>query len=601
MERRRDRSGLGKGRLRACLLGSVFLLAAVPAAAQPSRPTPPTREELEGTLAPPPRDARPRLDVDGELAALPCALDRPEYEAIRFTPTGAEFQDLRGLPAEALREAYSSYVGREQPLSVICRIRDRAAAILRRAGYIAAVEVPEQRIGDGVIRYRVLMARLVGLRVRGEAGRNERQVARYLEPLTRQEVFNSQQAERYLLLAGDIPGLNARLALRPAGTIPGEVVGEVTVVRLGGQLDHNIQNYGAEETGRGGHLLRAQLFGVTGAGDRTVLAFYTTADFEEQQTLQVAHDFRIGGEGLQVGGQLTYAWANPALADPRLNIESRTLFATLEASFPFIRTQRYSLRGTIGFDYIDQAVDFAELPLSEDRLRILFGRAGFEAQAPRRQRGVGGEAEPRWRLDGTIELRQGLDLLDASAGCQASIASCTAPGLVPPSRLEAETDATVVRAEMSGEWRPLPNVTFFLGAASQYTDDPLPSFEEFSAGNYTIGRGYDPATIVGDRGAGFQAELRFGRLAPQTATDLQVQPYLFFDAAWVRNRDRLFVTGGEEDLQSAGAGVRAIYGDRIQLDVTFAVPLARAGLQADTPDPRLLISLTTRVLPWSLR
>ena len=32
---------------------------------------------------------------------------------------------------------------------MICEIRDRAATILREAGYIAAVEVPEQRIADG--------------------------------------------------------------------------------------------------------------------------------------------------------------------------------------------------------------------------------------------------------------------------------------------------------------------------------------------------------------------------------------------------------------------------------------------------------------------
>ncbi|MCQ8140427.1 POTRA domain-containing protein, partial [Vibrio parahaemolyticus] len=84
-----------------------------------------------------------------------------------------------------LRPAYAEFVGQEQPLSVICQIRDRAAAILRQAGYIAAVEVPEQRIDNGVVRFRVLMAKLVALRVRGDAGRNERLIADYLEPLTR--------------------------------------------------------------------------------------------------------------------------------------------------------------------------------------------------------------------------------------------------------------------------------------------------------------------------------------------------------------------------------------------------------------------------------
>lgn len=593
---------LGKKRL--SLLSASALLAAFAATAapaQPQPPTPPTRGELEGTLRPQPRDERARLDVEGELERRPCALDRPEYAAIRFTLTGAEFADLRGLGEADLRPAYAEYVGQEQPLSVICLIRDRAASILRDAGYIAAVEVPEQRIDNGVVRFRVLMAKLVGLRVRGDAGRNERLIARYLEPLTTQEVFNTRVAERRLLLAGDLPGTNVRLALRPAGTVPGEVVGEVTVVRLPGLIDLNLQNYGSEAVGRGGALLRAQVYGLTGLGDRTTLAFYTTADFVEQQTVQLAHDFRVGGQGLQIGGQLTYSWAQPQLFDPALNIKSRTLYATLEASYPFVRTLRSTLRGTVGLDVVDQEVDFAALPFSEDRLRILFGRLGFEAVAPRRARQPIDPLGPRWRFEAGVEVRQGLPGLGASDGCNADFSDCTAPGRVPPSRLEGRPDATVLRAEAKGEFRLVRNVSFYVGGVAQTASDPLFAFEEFSAGNYTVGRGYDPATLAGDRGAGIQAELRFGRLAPQSEDDLAVQPYLFFDAAWVGNEDQAALVGFGDELQSAGGGIRAILGNRAQADLTLAVPLTRAGFLAETPDPRLLVSFTTRLWPWRSR
>jgi len=579
----------------------LTFLSAAPADAQTQPVQPPTREQIEGTLTPPPRDERPRLNVEGELERRPCALDRPEYANIRFTLSEAQFADLRGLSPADLRPAYAEFVGREQPLAVICQIRDRAAALLRSAGYIAAVEVPEQRIENGVVRFRVLMAKLVGLRVRGDAGRNEALIARYLEPLTGQEVFNTHAAERYLLLADDLPGYNVRLVLRPAGTVPGEVVGEVTVVRLPGQLDFNVQNYGSESVGRWGLLLRGQLYGLTGLGDRTTVGFYTTADFHEQQTLQVAHDFRIGAEGLQLGGQLTYSVAEPDLFDPALSIQSRTLYGTLEASYPFVRSLRSTLRGTIGVDIIDQEVEFAGLPLSEDRLRVLFARLGFEAVEPRRPQSSIDPRGPRWRFQGSAEIRQGIPGIGASDGCNADFTDCTAPGLIPPSRLEGRPDATVLRAEASGEVRFLPDVAFFLGAVAQHSAQPLFAFEEFSAGNYTVGRGYDPATLVGDRGLGIQAELRFGRLAPQSPTDLSVQGYLFFDAAWVGNEDALLVSGFGNDLHSAGAGVRAVYGDRAQLDVVFAVPLTRAGLFAETPDPRLLISLTTRLWPWSSR
>jgi len=141
--------------------------------------------------------------------------------------------------------------------------------MLRDAGYIAAVQVPEQRIADGVIRFRVLMAKLTQVRVRGDAAGAEKVIAGYLDQLTEQPVFNRFEAERYLLLASDIPGYSVRLTLRPAGTVPGEVVGDVTVQHIAAYSDLNIQNLGSEDLGRWGGLVRGQLFGLTGLGALT--------------------------------------------------------------------------------------------------------------------------------------------------------------------------------------------------------------------------------------------------------------------------------------------------------------------------------------------
>ena len=575
-----------------------FSLAAF---AQPPMPVPPTREEIRGPVRPPAREQGGRLSVEGELAPAPCALDSPEYESIRVTPSAVTFENLAGLGQADLRPAYAPYVGSEQPISVVCRIRDRAAAILREAGYIAAVEVPEQRIEGGQIRFRVVMAKLVSLRVRGDAGNNERLIASYLRHLADQPVFNRFDAERYLLLAGDIPGYNVRLALRPAGTVAGEVIGEVTVVRLPGQLDVNLQNYGSRAVGREGGLVRGQLFGLTGLGDRTVLAVYSTADFDEQQTVQAAHDFRIGSEGLQIAGQVTYSWAHPNTGDPFIDIKSRTFFASLEANYPFIRTQRLSLTGGVGADWADQDVEFNTLALSRDHLRTVYATIDLAAAAPVSAAERTARLGPQWQIEAGLELRKGLGIFGASDSCGVNFINCVAPGIVPPSHLEGRSDASVVRARVAGEARPFPNITFFLGATAQYASDPLLSFEEFSAGNYTVGRGYDPATLVGDKGFGFQAEVRFGHLNPQGPRDLAIQPYVFFDSAWVGNEDQVFVATGNQNLHSVGGGIRAVLGDQVQLDAALAVPLVRAGLLTDTPDPRFLISLTTRLWPWSIR
>jgi hemolysin activation/secretion protein len=601
-ERRGRRGARGHAETRAALFAGCALSLAGPAAAQvvpPQQPVAPTREEVARPAPDRIQDEAPRLTVDGGVERAPCALDRPEYRSIRFTVREVVFEDLRGLAPEALRPAFEPYLGQEHPVSVICEIRDRAATLLRDAGYVAAVEVPEQRIADGRVRFQVLMARLTGLRVRGDAGRAERLIAAYLEPLTRQQVFNRFEAERALLLAGDLPGYNVRLSLRSAGGARGEVIGDVVVVRTPALVDLSVQNYGSRELGRWGALLRAQLFGLTGLGDRTVIGFYSTPDFEEQRTLQLAHDFRVGGSGLALAGQLTYAWAEPDIGEENVEIQSETLFATIEADYPFIRQQAQNLRGGIGLDWIDQDVEFNELPFTRDRLRVAFARISYDllGLSPGDPRYTA--YEPVWRLAAFAEARRGLDIFGASDPCGPGLAQCLQPGFVPPTRLEGDPTATVLRGAMTAEYRPHPRLTFAANMRAQYSGDPLFSFEEFSAGNFTIGRGYDPGAILGDSGLGVQAELRYGSAFPRSPDDWAFEPFVFADQAWAWNEDQL-TSIGRQEITSVGAGVRAAWGDKLRLDVMLAVPLDRTLFETER-DPRLLISLTTRLWPWSFR
>lgn len=226
------------------------------------------------------------------------------------------------------------------------------------------------------------------------------------------------------------------------------------------------------------------------------------------------------------------------------------------------------------------------LRLDADAVSLDFTRRGFSL------------AEPRWRASSVLELRRGLDIFDASGGCRISGSRCLGAGVIPTSRIEGDATATVVRASVYGEYRPMPKLTLALGLRGQYADEPLLSFEEFSAGNYTVGRGYDPGSLLGDRGIGVQAEVRMGSQVPVTRRAVAAEPYLFFDYAKVSNEDRLFLVGGKRDLSSTGAGVRATW-DRFRLDTVLAVPLQNAGLLTDTPDVRFLVSLTTRLWPWS--
>ncbi|MGH6782370.1 MAG: ShlB/FhaC/HecB family hemolysin secretion/activation protein, partial [Sphingomonadaceae bacterium] len=448
----------------------------------PSQIRPPTREEIERPVAPPPA-AAPRLKVEGDIERAACPLADPAYANIKVTITDAVFNNLKGATADELRPTYANYLGKEQPVGVICEIRDAAATLLRRKGYLAAVQVPTQRIENGIVRFEVLYARITAIRVRGEAGRTENLIASYLNRLTQDEIFNRNNAERYLLLARDLPGHDVRLALRPAGTGPGELIGEVTVLTTPIEVDFNAQNYAAHDTGRWGGQLRAQFHGLTGMGDRTTIALYSTADFDEQQILQLGHDFRVGSEGLTIGGRFTYAWTNPDIGASTgpADLEARTLFANFETSYPFVRTQALNLRGAAGFDFVNQKVDFVG-PLNRDKLRVAYLRLDADATDMAYLRA------PDWRLAGSLELRRGLAIFDASKGCGGI--ACPA-GQTSPSRLDGDPTATLIRFGGLMEYAYSPMLSVAVMPRVQYAFDPLFSFEEYSAGTYTIGRGYD--------------------------------------------------------------------------------------------------------------
>lgn len=543
----------------------------------------PTREELQG-ISRPQTAPPPRLTIEGGIERSPCALADPQYSAVTLTISEVVFNGLKGATAQELEPAWRPFAGQEQPVAILCEIRDAAATILRNKGYLAATQVPTQRIEDGIVTFEVLYGRIVAVRAQGETRGAEAKLQQYLGRLAEEEIFDRNLAERYLLLARDLPGYTVNLTLRPADGEPGDLIGEVTVLRQKSSFDIAIQNYGAESTGPIGGQVRAQFFGLTGMGDATSLSYFASSDFSEQHVIQAAHEFRPGGDGLTVAGQFTYAWTSPdlgtaaALGVPVADLKAETLFAGISASYPLRRTQGENLSVSAGFDYVNQDVDFF-VPLSRDRLRVGWLKFEFDQIDLRRR-------APRYQTSASIEFRQGLDIFGASKVCLGP--ACPA-GQVNPGRVDGEPTGSVIRANAAAEFSLSELVALSIRPRAQISlGGGLFGFEEFAVGNFTVGRGYAPGTIIGDSGVGVTTELR---TSTQAVGDFAVQPYAFFDLAKVWNE----APDLDDDLYSAGAGARVYFGGRFGLDALVAVPLKRAGLQTERGDVRVLFTLTASI------
>lgn len=95
-----------------CLAPAPALAQAGPAAGV----TAPNRSDLVSPDQRPPQRAT-TLTVDGDFEHAPCALDRPEYAAIKFTVQGAAFDGLARVPGLSPRSRSPSRALPTAPLT----------------------------------------------------------------------------------------------------------------------------------------------------------------------------------------------------------------------------------------------------------------------------------------------------------------------------------------------------------------------------------------------------------------------------------------------------------------------------------------------------
>jgi hemolysin activation/secretion protein len=544
----------------------------------------PSREEItppRPTAAPP--GTTTSVDSRAALAQSACPFEdspiRLQLNAVRFSrPDGSELQ----APIARTLAGVTAPTG-DQPIKLVCELRDRANEALRRDGWVASVQIPAQSIEGGELKLQVVTARITEIRVRGTPGPYRAVLADRLEQLRSLEPLNERDAERALLLAGDIPGLDVQLSLRPAGTQPGDVIGDLLITYRPFTILGNVQNFNSRALGRETLYVRGEVYGLTGLQDVTYLGASTTADFNEQRIVQAGTTFGLGLNGVAIGPRIVYAWSRPDLG--ALELETKTLIAGFDLVAPLQRSLNTNLRAGLGFDYVDQRTTVSTtaantVPLNLDKLRVLFGRVSGDLAGRRDDGSI------YWSLRGGVEVRKGLGIFGATP-----VGGPLGTGALP-SRVDGNSRATVVRLDADGQVA-LNRIFSIAGSArGQYSGDPLLNFEEFSLGNLTIGRGYDPGANSGDKAIGLRGEV-IARLPLQSST-VDAQLFGFYDAVWLTNLDRNS-TEVDRHLRSYGGGVRLTVANAVLLEAMYAHPRDKALTIDNAPPPdRFLVSLTAR-------
>lgn len=510
-------------------------------------------------------------------------------EQIRFVLNDIELDGVTAYPPDALRSFYADLIGREVSLSDIYRVADEIQRKYREDGYFLARSiVPAQTVREGVFRIQVIEGYVNRIEVEGQVGAVEDLAKQYLDQVTEERPLKLATLERALLLTNDIPGVSARGVLRPATGELGAAELVVTIDRTPFNGLVNLDNYGTKYTGLTELAGAASANSFTPVGEQFTVTGLVSDPFNgfnqnyQQWVAQASGSARFGAGGLFTEGLFSYGQSRPGFLVRQFDFDSTTLLGSVDVGYPVIRSRDLSVYARLGFNYIDSDTDiFDTVSFSRDRLRVLFlkGNADF-ADA--------------WRGANSVSagLRQGLPIFNAT---QSSDQDTSRPGA---SGQETVLTASASRLQPlfgSFELAGFPaSVALSTSTVAQYAFDRLLAYEEFELGGVQYGRGYDLGELSGDSGVGVSGELQLNH-RPEFA-DVPFfdgyQLFGFFDYGRVWNHSG----GPDNDLASAGAGIRTSLFSKLSIELIGAKPLLLKTERADfSYDPQLLFRIVGRL------
>lgn len=499
---------------------------------------------------------------DDKLATL--VLTAVVLERVSKLPNPTQVSD------EDLRSVATPLIGKRISVEDLRLIATAMEGKFRSAGYpYARVILPPQKVENGKVRFTVVEGWIENGKVLGKAGIEKAQAELRMHQLDKAGPIEVDEIERMVALLQRVPGLQSHVSIARGASGPGAMKLIAEVDRKAPKFLLNVQNFGSHSLGREGATLYASIPGAAPYGDEFQFAGYNTFDYKEQSSLQAIYERGLTRDGLTGRLAATYARAKPSgpVAVLGLASESKTFDASF--AYPLYLRRKSSLDASFGLAYADFIGELFQgsVPFSEDHTRSLY--FGLDAKT----KFLG------WSVGGGTQLRRGIDLFNSSKAGEPNLA-----------RPQAEPDALITLANLNVSAPTFYGIHLKARAEGQYSARPLMAVDEFSFGNYTIVRGFDPGAAAGDSAAAIAFDASAFR---HTFWEQRLGAELigFYDAGRFWNHDS---TGTRDRLiASAGGGVRLTLTGYLRADITYAVPLTSPlGLGESKPTPRVLFSVT---------
>lgn len=490
----------------------------------------------------------------------PGAADSPHFQIRRFVFEGATL-----LSAARLESVTRPFTGAQRDIGDIQKALEAVERAYEDAGWSAVqVALPEQPLDRGVVRLRIVEAKLERIIVEGNQSFDRANIRASLPALAEGEPPNIRRIARSLRLANGNPAKQTQLLLR-GGDNEGTLDAIVHVVdEKPGQARLGLDNAGAPQTGR----LRAR-FGYRnanlGGGDEVLDLEYVgaprAAALDEGHILGARYRVPLYASGDSV--ELTAVHSNAASGasgDPfRVSGAGTRLKASYNANLDkrgdyeqrFVLSQAWRA-------YHDANADRSSAQRLPDVSVHPFGAAYLG-----RYRRSGGETV--FSLGFLANLPGGND------GGEADFCN---PSLRP--------DAGGACAEAhyrAWKWSFLHDENLPRGfrlrfaTEGQYTRDLLVPGEQFGIGGADSVRGFFERELTGDRGFRGSLEAHSPPLGAAPAFAGAINALLFLDWGRVQTSPPAGVQGAGGSIGSWGMGLRAAQGAKLQLRLDCAFVL----------------------------
>lgn len=378
---------------------------------------------------------------------------------------------------------------------------------------------------------------------------------------------NVRTIERYILLAGDLPGLKFATSLKASDTNKAASTLVVEVTKKYIDAMGRVDNRGTPARGPIQYLAATTLNNLLGQHEALTLSWASVEPMRELQYYSLYFRQVLNSEGLAFFADANNTGGRPGTAPLEiLNYRTSGNYYDAGLSYPVIRSRERNLTVSAFVFRSDNYSDILELPFNDDRLRGLRGK--IDADIADVLRGVN---------QFNLTFSQGIQGLGSTMNGN-PLASRTV-GRVDFSKIEFSVNRT----------QPLFNpVSVYLATYAQYAFEPLLSPEQCGYGGRFFGRAYDPSQFLGDSCFEALAEVRYDipTLVPQGGL---VQLYSYTD--WGRLWTYLPSAGTPPQVEAAsvGGGVRISYRDYINFDLQAA-----KGIEALLRGWRFFFAVTAR-------